>query len=612
MFGARGTLNNPAATGPLRIYFRLFRCSRLLENLIIPLVRGSKSVLLLRVSVICSGHFNNVFRPRQRGGDFGRKLNLKQSRCFIIPSDPGAAMDAERFQELSVARTLAVEHPRWRELKDHANQALKDGNVDAAIEGYTCALMLAEGNIDLLFDVLSARPPESAGARLAAARQDYAPLIRQFIPVPNAARGEPNDAAAICLANRASAYLKLGLADAAVVDARAATLACPEYVKGHFRLRQALIAAGDSDGRRKLVQATSWEAGAPTAEAIQVEMRRFEILSEAMPRDRQGLQPPGIWLGFRLVICNWLDPAVYFPVYEDARAGLWRDVAHRVMANQPIATWPPDECPYDYRYLRVHTEVFHNRDACPLCQSDYLTVGMNTLPTRPCLFASGARPAQPRMANFLGEMPRPPLPSIDYRHIRLPAKLPETPDRETHAATGRMIATALSEMFAKDGGLTMVTMLGLGHPLHVYADTVRDHFEAAGLLRPTPGRELDALVVLYAGGCCIQHRKFGYRGVIVGTPDHTCMQDERWIATMGVDDLPRGRYQPWYHVLVDVRDRAPAQRTYVCHENIRLWLDVPDDEGGGPLGPIDHPDVRRAFTGYDRADRRYVMPNVPY
>ena len=89
----------------------------------------------------------------------------------------------------------------------------------------------------------------------------------------------------------------------------------------------------------------------------------------------------------------------------------------------------------------------------------------------------------------------------------------------------------------------------------------------------------------------------------------TDVQPEQWIVQMGVDNLPRGRYQPWYHVLVDVRDRAPAQMTYVCHENIMLWLDPPD-EGVGPLGPIDHPDVRRAFTGYDRADRRYVMPHI--
>ena len=440
---------------------------------------------------------------------------------------------------------------------------------------------------------------------LAAARHDFAPMIRHFIPVPDVSRGEPNLPAAICLANRASAYLQLGQADAAVVDARAATLACPEYVKGHFRLRQALIAANSVYEGQLMPGGAPWRQGVvSTPDTIQAEMTRFDALSHQQPPDRYGRRPPGIWLGFRLVVCFWLDPEVYHRVYEDYRARMYRDRAHRVMANQRIGSWPPDSYAYDYRCLRVHMEVFHTEGACPPMTNDYLTIGLNTLPTRPCLLATG-EPSSPRMADSIGEMEPPPLPSIDYRHIPLPATLSAALGPDTHAETGRMIATALIDMFVKDDGLRMVTMLGLGYPLHVYNDTIRAHFEAAGLLKPTPGRELDALVVLYTGGSCIKHRKFGYRGVIVGTADHTCMQGERWIMQMGVDDLPRGRYQPWYHVLVDVRDRSPAQMTYVCHENITLWLDPPAD---GALGPIDHPDVRKAFTAWDPTDRRYVMP----
>ena len=67
---------------------------------------------------------------------------------------------------------------------------------------------------------------------------------------------------------------------------------------------------------------------------------------------------------------------------------------------------------------------------------------------------------------------------------------------------------------------------------------------------------------------------------------------------------------------MDVRDRAPPQQCYVCHENIELWLDPLDEgegEGGGEvnaraLGPIEHPDVRRAFASYDRDARLYVPP----
>lgn len=35
----------------------------------------------------------------------------------------------------------------------------------------------------------------------------------------------------------------------------------------------------------------------------------------------------------------------------------------------------------------------------------------------------------------------------------------------------------------------------------------------------------------------MQHRKFGYAGVITGW-NHRCMQSEEWILAMGVDKLP--------------------------------------------------------------------------
>ena len=50
--------------------------------------------------------------------------------------------------------------------------------------------------------------------------------------------------------------------------------------------------------------------------------------------------------------------------------------------------------------------------------------------------------------------------------------------------------------------------------------------------------------MLHTAGHPVKHRKFGYRGVIVGTADHTCTMGARWIAQMGVDDLPRDRALP--------------------------------------------------------------------
>lgn len=67
-------------------------------------------------------------------------------------------------------------------------------------------------------------------------------------------------------------------------------------------------------------------------------------------------------------------------------------------------------------------------------------------------------------------------------------------------------------------------------------------------------------------GQLIAHREYGYRGVIVGY-DASCQQSEEWMESMGVDSLPGGREQTFYHVLVDARDRAGDQVTYVAEVN---------------------------------------------
>lgn len=68
-------------------------------------------------------------------------------------------------------------------------------------------------------------------------------------------------------------------------------------------------------------------------------------------------------------------------------------------------------------------------------------------------------------------------------------------------------------------------------------------------------------------GQCFYHKHYGYRGVIF-KPDHTCRMDQNWIDSSGLDTLPRGLDQPFYHCLVDMRDRPGGQTTYVAEENI--------------------------------------------
>ena len=55
---------------------------------------------------------------------------------------------------------------------------------------------------------------------------------------------------------------------------------------------------------------------------------------------------------------------------------------------------------------------------------------------------------------------------------------------------------------------------------------------------------------LYDLGQCFLHNKYGYRGCIVGWDDE-CRQPDEWCQAAGVDDLPLGRAQPFYKVLVD-------------------------------------------------------------
>lgn len=49
-------------------------------------------------------------------------------------------------------------------------------------------------------------------------------------------------------------------------------------------------------------------------------------------------------------------------------------------------------------------------------------------------------------------------------------------------------------------------------------------------------------------GTHLRHRRFGYEGVIVGW-DMRCGAEPRWIEQMRVDDLSRGREQPFYNVV---------------------------------------------------------------
>ncbi|KAL6785725.1 hypothetical protein ACKKBF_B01400 [Auxenochlorella protothecoides x Auxenochlorella symbiontica] len=91
-------------------------------------------------------------------------------------------------------------------------------------------------------------------------------------------------------------------------------------------------------------------------------------------------------------------------------------------------------------------------------------------------------------------------------------------------------------------------------------------------------------------GAVVTHRRYGYRGVVAGM-DPTCLASPAWMAAMRVDALSQGRFQPFYHVLVDERDRPGGVTTYVAEENLVA-----------PRGvrPILHPLMDELFLGMSK------------
>lgn len=84
-------------------------------------------------------------------------------------------------------------------------------------------------------------------------------------------------------------------------------------------------------------------------------------------------------------------------------------------------------------------------------------------------------------------------------------------------------------------------------------------------------------------GQIIQHKLFGYRGVIFEI-DPVFMLSDEWYQQVAKSRPPRD--EPWYHVMVD----NAVHTTYVAQQN----LDITKD-----LQPIDHPDIDELLGDYD-------------
>jgi len=94
-------------------------------------------------------------------------------------------------------------------------------------------------------------------------------------------------------------------------------------------------------------------------------------------------------------------------------------------------------------------------------------------------------------------------------------------------------------------------------------------------------------------GQIIYHKRFDYRGVIVGI-DAVFNHSDYWYESMASTRPPKDK--PWYNVLVD----RSSQVTYVAERNLLANEDT---------SQIDHPLLGHYFDKYD--GRRYYLKQKP-
>ena len=98
---------------------------------------------------------------------------------------------------------------------------------------------------------------------------------------------------------------------------------------------------------------------------------------------------------------------------------------------------------------------------------------------------------------------------------------------------------------------------------------------------------------VFEPGDLVQHRRYGYRGVVVQR-DESCQADDAWYQK---NNTQPDRDQPWYHVLVS--DSSTC--TYAASENLQA------DFSGQP---ISHPLLDYFFAAFE--DGRYVRNDQPW
>ncbi|XP_060557516.1 F-box only protein 21-like [Ruditapes philippinarum] len=110
--------------------------------------------------------------------------------------------------------------------------------------------------------------------------------------------------------------------------------------------------------------------------------------------------------------------------------------------------------------------------------------------------------------------------------------------------------------------------------------------------------------VKYRIGQVVKHKRWGYRGVIVGW-DEFAKAPEYWIKNNHPPGMEHWRTQPNYAIIVDTRDRLAPQITYVPQENLEVVVNM----------QILHPSIEEYFEKFDGAQylpRPWLKAVYPY
>jgi hemimethylated DNA binding protein len=174
-------------------------------------------------------------------------------------------------------------------------------------------------------------------------------------------------------------------------------------------------------------------------------------------------------------------------------------------------------------------------------------------------------------------------------------------EQEVARQRAAKMGSASSKDEAQDKAITLLQLKSELQKLieeedYTRATTVRNKItalEAESLAAQAKALVFQQLNFQFRLGQKIRHKIHGYRGVVCGM-DPLCCESSNWADAAGVNELPRGPNQPFYQVLVDVREEPSLMVSYVAEENL-CCPEEPD------LDTFDHPYVYFLFYGMDKA-----------